>query len=261
VPPSHTTPGYASPADVSRPRVCDLRTLLLLAASDCGLGDYLRRHGYRTIVVGQLDCAVRAVAGQTIEVVIMDGAMGADAVMRACAVIGARIDLIVLTPIGCGELGLTALEGGAADFVAAPHNPREVLARVRALLRGRKRPTGVDRRLTETLVLHGVRHQLSDGQRSVVLTPAQYRLLDTLAARPGQVLSRSVLLEFVYDDPWNHSDRAIDVLVCRVRRRLASVEAPDLIASYRGVGYFLDDARGGRGGRMRREPPLRHALF
>ena len=136
------------------------------------------------------------------------------------------------------------LEAGADDCLLAPQNPREVLARVRALIRRRdrsRRPQSGPRELADGCLLDGRRLvvRASDG-RQVGLTPLQHRLLSALMARPGEVVSREHLLAHVLGENTDSFDRAIDVHVSRLKKRLAQVCEAELITAYRGVGYRLD---------------------
>jgi len=154
--------------------------------------------------------------------------------------------LLVLLPGGDGGSVVRVLEAGADDCLASPHNPREVIARVGALIRRRARHGR--RYAGRYCVFDG--HQLDsislvvrgpDG-RAAEITPAQHRLLTALLARPGEVVSREQLLGCVLGEDTDSFDRAIDVHVSRLRRRLAQVSDVDLITNYRGVGYRLEVA-------------------
>ena len=133
---------------------------------------------------------------------------------------------------------IRALKAGADDCLAAPQNPREVLARVRALLRRRER----NRRRLSALLKGGLqfdllRQRVEGMDRRVDLTPVQSRLLAALLARPEEVVSRESLVEEVLGHGSEAFDRAIDVHVSRLRRRLATVGVTELITTCRGVGY------------------------
>lgn len=154
--------------------------------------------------------------------------------------------LLVLLPGGARAAVVQVLEAGADDCLAGPHNPREVIARVGALIRRRGR--NGRRYAGRYSVFDG--HQLDsismvvrgpDG-RAAEITPAQHRLLTALLARPGEVVSREQLLVCVLGEDTDSFDRAIDVHVSRLRRRLAQVSDVDLITNYRGVGYRLEVA-------------------
>jgi two-component system OmpR family response regulator len=136
------------------------------------------------------------------------------------------------------------LEAGADDCLLAPHNPREVLARVRALLRRRDRsraPSARTHRVFDGHLLDAMKLivRAPDG-REVEITPLQQRLLSALLARPGEVVSREHLLAQVLGADTDSFDRAIDVHVSRLKKRLARVSEAELITAYRGVGYRLD---------------------
>ena len=136
------------------------------------------------------------------------------------------------------------LEAGADDCLLAPHNPREVVARVRALIRRRDQgpaPKARPSRLGADCLVDpfNLRIRAPDG-REASLTPLQHRLLSALMSRPGEVLSREYLMQQVLGEETDSFDRAIDVHVSRLKKRLAQVSDAELITSYRGVGYRLD---------------------
>lgn len=135
---------------------------------------------------------------------------------------------------------ILALESGADDFLAKPYNPRELLARTKAVLRRRhvrpmraasrhRRFLGVDFELG--------RHQLrnADGE-VIVLTPGELSVLSVLVEHPGRVLSRDELLEMAYGET-EVFDRAIDVHISRLRRKLSTCSAEQAIRTHRHAGY------------------------
>jgi two-component system response regulator BaeR len=132
---------------------------------------------------------------------------------------------------------LLGLELGADDYICKPFSPREVVARVKAVLR-RAAPTGP---ATQRLVLDESTFEARLDGRSLELTPVEFRLLNTLAAQPGRIFSRDQLLDHLYPDRRVVLDRTVDSHVKNVRRKLGEV-APgeDLIRSIYGMGYKLE---------------------
>lgn len=174
----------------------------------------------------------------------------ADAVADACAQLRLLAGplTLVLSPSTDPHEAARLLEAGCDDCLLAPHNPREVVARVRALLRrralSRVSQAASLRQVFDGNLLDGLNLTVRapDG-REVGITPLQHRLLAALLARPGEVVSREQLLAEVLGEDSDSFDRAIDVHVSRLKKRLAQVSACELITSYRGVGYRLDVAQ------------------
>ena len=170
----------------------------------------------------------------------------ADRVAEACAqlrLLAGPLTIVLARSADANEAA-RMLEDGADDCLLMPHNPREVLARVRALLRRRDRnraPMAGTRRVFDGHLLDAMNLivRAPDG-REVAITPLQHRLLAALLARPGEVVSREHLLAQVLGEDSDSFDRAIDVHVSRLKKRLASISEIDLISAYRGVGYRLD---------------------
>jgi two-component system OmpR family response regulator len=151
----------------------------------------------------------------------------------------------MLTAMGETPDRIVGLELGAADYIAKPFEPRELLARIRAVLRTYQsgaalEPAGGQ---DETLIFAGWR--LSAEQRilsdpsgcSIPLTASEFSLLQAMAERPGRLLSREMLLQLTRGPDAEPFDRAIDLSVSRLRRKLAEGGGKDLIETVRGEGY------------------------
>lgn len=136
---------------------------------------------------------------------------------------------------------LLGLELGADDYVCKPFSPREVVARVKAILRRQRRSLGGETNALHGLVLDESAFRASVNGRILPLTPVEFRLLHSLAEQPGRVYSRAQLMDRVYTDGRVVSDRTMDTHIKNLRRKLADV-LPDaeLIHSVYGVGYRLE---------------------
>jgi len=140
---------------------------------------------------------------------------------------------------------LLGLELGADDYICKPFSPREVVARVRAVLRRTRPATGASSPATEgnagRLVIDEVGFEVKLDGVTVALTPVEFRLLKALAAAPRRIYSRDQLMDKLYEDRRVVLDRTVDTHVKNVRRKLAQI-APneDIIRSIYGFGYKLE---------------------
>jgi two-component system response regulator BaeR len=131
---------------------------------------------------------------------------------------------------------LVGLEAGADDYVCKPFSLRELVARVKAILR---RPRGAKR--AAGLALDESRHVAELDGKALDLTPVEFRLLAMLAEAPGKVFSRTTLLERLYPDHRVVTDRTVDTHVKNLRRKIAEIRpSEDPIPSIYGVGYKLE---------------------
>lgn len=134
---------------------------------------------------------------------------------------------------------LLGLELDADDYICKPFSPRELVARVKAVLRRVDRAASVSR--FARLVVYEERHQAQLDGRTLDLTPVEFRLLNTLRSEPGRIFSRNRLLANLYPDHRVVTDRTVDSHVKNLRRKLAAAAAgEDLIRSIYGVGYRLE---------------------
>ena len=132
---------------------------------------------------------------------------------------------------------LLGLELGADDYICKPYSPREVVARVKAILRR----SGLTAQTTR-LSLDCATYRASYNGVALELTPVEFRLLQALHARPGQVLSRDQLMNHLYEDHRVVTDRTVDSHVKNLRRKLQQIRPDrDPIRSIYGVGYCLED--------------------
>ena len=137
---------------------------------------------------------------------------------------------------------LLGLELGADDYICKPYSPREVVARVKAVLR-RSRPdatAGEDAVRAAGLVIDEDAYRAQLDGTTLELTPVEFRLLALLASAPGRIFSRDQVLDRLYDDHRVVTDRTVDSHVKNLRRKLGAIRPGDLIRSVYGVGYRLD---------------------
>lgn len=148
-----------------------------------------------------------------------------------------ELPIIILTARAEEEDKITGLENGADDYITKPFSPRELIARIRAVLRRSSLP-GEDAVLSANgLVLDTVSHRVSAGEAMVELGPTEYRLLEFFMSHPERVYSRSQLLDRVWGSNVYVEERTVDVHIRRLRRALEPHGRHELIQTVRGSGY------------------------
>ena len=152
----------------------------------------------------------------------------------------AGVPIVMLTARGDELDRVLGLEIGADDYITKPFSPKELVARVKAVLRrhdkGRQRDTV---ELTESVVMDPNRYEVSVHGRRLELTTTEFKLLEILAERPGWVFSRDEILSRLWGDEKAVIDRTVDVHVTNLRKKLG--KAGRIIENVRGVGYKLRD--------------------
>lgn len=210
------------------------------------LGQYLRKQGFRTRLAADAAEARRILGDSVIHLVVLDIMMPGEDGLSLCRSLVAenRVPVILLSARSEEIDRIIGLELGADDYMSKPFNPRELLARISAVLRrvpARQPVPGTVRRRFEGLVHDAARQcvVLADGGE-VRLTSGESRLLGALLDHPGEILSRMQLLDRIPGREPRAYDRAVDNTVSRLRRKLGdSVGAPRLIVTEWGGGYRL----------------------
>ena len=223
---------------------------LLLIDDDSRLtdmvGDYLRRNGYEVDAAGSLASGRERLRGTPYDALLLDLMLpdgdGLDLTreLRADARLR-RLPLLMLTARGEPMDRIVGLELGADDYLPKPFEPRELLARVKALLRRAAPEPGDDEVLTfgRLEVDLGARVARLDGQ-VCDLTSHQFELLTVLARNPGRVLSRDQIMDALKGHPLEAFDRSIDVHISRIRAVIEEdAKAPKRVLTVRGAGYVF----------------------
>nr|WP_030501654.1 response regulator transcription factor [Micromonospora purpureochromogenes] len=208
------------------------------------VGDYLAREGFAVELAHNGEDALRLASAAFPDVVIVDVMMpGIDGV-EVCRRLRTFSDayVIMLTARAEEVDTLIGLSVGADDYMTKPFSPRELVARVKAMLRRPRQATREKpqpRRLGELSVDPGAREVTVAG-RQVDLTRLEFDLLDVLSARPRVAFTRRQLIEQVWGADWGGNEHIVDVHIAHLRRKLGDVPAaPRFVATVRGVGYRM----------------------
>ena len=236
----------------------DLSTRILVVDDDPGIRDlmsaFLERHGFKVDTATD-PAAMRArLADDRYDLIVLDvmmpGEDGLSALRRLAAEGGPPV--IMLSAVGTDIDRIVGLEMGAEDYLPKPCNPRELLARIRTVLRRRgagspvAAPTMAPVEQDGVLRFAGWRFDVvgrmlssPDGQ-PITLSDGEFRLLRALAEHPRRVLTRDQLLDYARGDDSELYDRAIDVQMSRLRRKLAAGSGgEDLVRTVRNEGYMF----------------------
>lgn len=206
------------------------------------LVDYLVAAGYPSHWLGDGEQAVGWVREHGPRLILLDVMLPGKDGLAVCREVRAFSNVpIVMVTARIEEIDrLLGLELGADDYICKPFSPREVVARVKAILRRvDSEPNGGPGYLG--IALDRAQHRASVLGHSLDLTPIEFRLLEVLLSHPGRVYSRSQLLDLVYDDEHVVSDRSIDSHVKNLRRKVRAFQPDEqVICTVYGVGYKLE---------------------
>ncbi|MGV3480932.1 MAG: response regulator [Sphingobium sp.] len=213
------------------------------------LAAYLQKNGFRVTAVGDAATARLRLAGYAIDLVVLDIMMPGEDGLSLCRHIreSGEIPVILLTARSEETDRIVGLEMGADDYVLKPFSPRELIARIKVILRragnggARLRPPESESYAFAGWVLKAGERTLVDSDGvSVPLSTGEYNLLLALVSRPNQVLSRDQLLDITQGREANPFDRAIDNQISRLRRKVEPDHRnPTLIKTVWGGGYTL----------------------
>ena len=207
--------------------------------------DYLESAGFAVISAGDGQEAVMRARTERPDLVVLDLGLprldGLDVTRRLRQ--DGNVPIIMLTARDDETDKLIGLELGADDYVTKPFSPRELVARVRAVLRRHERSSVADRLVAGELVLDVPRMRLAVEGRAVELTATEFALLAAMARQPGRVFTRSQLLDAIHGVAFDSYERAIDAHVRNIRRKIETdPHEPRHLLTVYGVGYRLADA-------------------
>lgn len=214
------------------------------------LGKYLGGFGMKVVSVASAAAMHKALRGQSFDIILLDRMLPDADGLDLCQTLltSQPAPVILLTAMGDLASRVLGLEWGADDYIAKPFEPRELVARMHALLRRERRRNPPAAGPAHTQARFGgwcfdlTRHQLVAQSGVVVpLSSAEYRLLMALVEHPGRVLSRERLIVLTRAPGVEVNDRSIDLSISRLRRKLGDVaQEGNLIRTLRGEGYLFD---------------------
>lgn len=211
------------------------------------LARFIEGQGFRVLLASTCQELRERLTTNQIDLIVLDVMLPDGSGLDMCRDLRAKrstVPIILLTALKEDVDRIVGLEIGADDYLGKPFNPRELVARIRAVLR---RQNAITPLASENHVYHfagfsadpQTRRVASADGNEVDLTGAEFDLLQTFLDRPGRVLTRDQLLDLTRGRDGDVLDRSIDVLVSRLRRKLANAGAPGLFKTVRNMGYQL----------------------
>jgi DNA-binding response OmpR family regulator len=204
----------------------------------------LREHAYAVDIANDGDAALEQAAINQYDLLIVDVLLpGIDGleVCRRLRAEGASVPVLMLTALGRLDDRVEGLDAGADDYLPKPYHFKELLARVRALLRRGPALASAVLSVRDLAIDTRARRVVRAG-RTVPLTTKEYSLLEYLAKRQGEVVGRADIAEHVWDDSFDPMSNLIEVYIQRLRRKIDDGHDAKLIHTRRGAGYTLDAA-------------------
>jgi len=224
-------------------------TLVLIVEDDPSLVELLSYNlqsaGFDTQVETDGEGAIAAIENRTPDIIILDWMIpnlsGIDVCRRVRAMPENHdVPIIMLTARSEETDKILGLEVGADDYMVKPFSPKELIARIHAILRRSRPETGQKRLEYAGIVMDTIAHRVTRDGEPVHLGPTEYRLLRVFLEKPGRVYSRDNLLDRAWDANIHVEPRTVDVHIRRLRKALNEGGHPDIIRTVRSAGYALD---------------------
>jgi two-component system OmpR family response regulator len=210
------------------------------------LSGFLGQHGYKVSTAKDGAAMGQALSRERFDLIVLDLMMPGEDGLSICRRLSVEPDgpaIIMLSAMGEDTDRIIGLELGADDYLPKPCNPRELLARIKAVLRRRPDAVSADRGAGYLFLgwhLDMVRRELlSPEQVTISLSSGEFGLLRVFIERPQRILSRDQLLEAARGQETESFDRSIDVQISRLRRKLADSEGQSMIRTIRNEGYMF----------------------
>ena len=210
-------------------------------------GKFLREHGHKVTSAQDAREMREAMAAGAVDLIILDVMLPGVSGLDLCRDLrrSSNVPIIMLTARGSDVDRIVGLELGADDYLAKPFNPRELLARIHAVLRRTRPSDAVPTAGGSSLKFSGWtldtrRRELTNPEGAVVdLSTGEYDLLLTFLEHPQRVLNRDQLMDAAKNRVATGFDRAIDIQVSRLRKKLESHGSLEMVKTVRGAGYFF----------------------
>jgi DNA-binding response OmpR family regulator len=212
------------------------------------LSEYLGAHGYAAIGAESASAAKTMVARQLVDLALVDVHMPGEDGLSLARYLRERYAKIAIVMLTCATAvvdRIVGLEMGADDYVPKPFDPRELLARVKSVLRrtsaANRADLGAQRVRIGRCVLDLAAHRLHDEHGAeVAMSPLEFDLLKALAEHPNRALSRENILNLNHEQDWDPLDRSVDLRIMRLRRKIEpDPEHPRFIRTVRNAGYLF----------------------
>jgi DNA-binding response OmpR family regulator len=209
--------------------------------------DYLQQAGFEVLVAGDGDAAIASARGAKPDLVVLDLGLPRRDGLEVTRELRrtSSVPIVMLTARGDEADRIVGLELGADDYVVKPFSPKELVARIRAVLRrsGSARDGGPEVMRILDVEVDVPRMRVSVSGRPVDLTPTEFQLLSTLVREPGRVFTRAQLLDAVHGVAFESYERAIDAHVKNIRKKVEPAPGrPRYLLTVHGVGYRFADA-------------------
>ena len=208
---------------------------------------YLARDGHRVLTATSGTEGLHIAKKAEPDLVVLDLMLPGLDGMEVCRALreGSDVPVVMLTARVEEEDRLAGLDLGADDYVTKPFSPRELAARVRAVLRRTARDAleqGPEKLQRGDITVDLGKRTVHIGETQVVLTPTEFRILVLLVREPGRVFTRDVIIDRVFGYDFDGFDRTVDAHVSNLRRKLKTKEGgPSYISTVYGAGYRFDD--------------------
>ena len=205
---------------------------------------YLENEGYQVISAYDGHSALRMARRHHPDLIVLDLMLPRMDGLDICQTLRAESDvpMIMLTARTTEEDKLTGLEIGADDYITKPFSPRELVARIKVVLRRTSSQSreSIPPKKIGALEIDFERYQVTLDDKLINLTPREFRLISTLASHPGRVFSRQELLEQAFGMDYTGLERTVDVHMMNLRKKIeADPSDPDFIQTVYGIGYKL----------------------
>jgi DNA-binding response OmpR family regulator len=209
---------------------------------------YLEHAGYQVSVAHDGRQAVAEARSKPPDLLLLDLMLPEIGGVDVCRIMRAEsaVPIIMLTSRATEEDKLRGLDLGADDYVTKPFSPRELVARVRAVLRRTTRDDHSSIVEISDLIVDANRHEVRMRGQTVPITPTEFKLLETLAKAPGRTFTRQELVQRAFGWDYDGLDRTVDAHIMNLRKKLdGGGKQPSMIATVFGVGYKLRNERSG----------------